>query len=303
MSLNINFNYFTDVLSFQKILESQLEKKAGVNYGPPGQNKLIYFVDDLNMPKLDPYDTAMPISQIRQHLGWGTGSTARSSRQGDPQHAVCGVHEPHGGCVHHQPPSAAAVYDARGRLPGQDSLMKIYGTFLNGHLKHFSADCQELGSKLIQASLANHEKVVASFRKTAVNFHYEFTVRHLSNVFQGLLFSTPENFDDVNKLSKLWLHESERVYADRLVTVQDLATYNKNAQAIAGKFFKIPGIEEFYKKDNAKPLIFCHFAGGIEEKIYNDINEFSVLQKILEDTSRSTTRQTRRWISCCSKMR
>jgi len=45
-------------MSFQKILESQLEKKAGVNYGPPGQNKLIYFVDDLNMPKLDAYDTA-----------------------------------------------------------------------------------------------------------------------------------------------------------------------------------------------------------------------------------------------------
>ena len=67
----INFNYFTDVLSFQKQLESVLEKKSGLNYGPPPQTKVIYFVDDLNMPKLDPYDTAMPISQIRQHLGWG----------------------------------------------------------------------------------------------------------------------------------------------------------------------------------------------------------------------------------------
>lgn len=27
--------------------------------------------DDLNMPKLDAYETAMPISLIRQHLGWG----------------------------------------------------------------------------------------------------------------------------------------------------------------------------------------------------------------------------------------
>ena len=34
----------------------------------------------------------------------------------------------------------------------------------------------------------------------------------------------------------------------------------------------------------AKPLIFCHFAGGPGEKIYNDIDEFSTLQKILEDT-------------------
>jgi dynein heavy chain len=53
------------------VLESPLEKKAGVNYGPPGTKTLIYFVDDLNMPKLDPYETAMPISLIRQHLGWG----------------------------------------------------------------------------------------------------------------------------------------------------------------------------------------------------------------------------------------
>ena len=37
-----------------------LTLQAGINYG-----------DDLNMPKLDPYETAMPISLIRQHLGWG----------------------------------------------------------------------------------------------------------------------------------------------------------------------------------------------------------------------------------------
>jgi dynein heavy chain len=32
-ALPIAFNYFTDVISFQKILESPLEKKAGINYG------------------------------------------------------------------------------------------------------------------------------------------------------------------------------------------------------------------------------------------------------------------------------
>jgi dynein heavy chain len=37
MSLGINFNYFTDVISFQKVLESPLEKKASINYGPPGE--------------------------------------------------------------------------------------------------------------------------------------------------------------------------------------------------------------------------------------------------------------------------
>ena len=77
---------------------------------------------------------------------------------------------------------------------------------------------QELGTKILQAALALHDKVASTFRKTAINFHYEFTVRHLANVFQGLLMSTPEQFNNPNKLSRLWLHESERVYADRLVS-------------------------------------------------------------------------------------
>ena len=51
-----------------QVLESPLEKKAGINYGPPGTKSLIYFVDDLNMPKLDAYETAMPVSLIRQVL-------------------------------------------------------------------------------------------------------------------------------------------------------------------------------------------------------------------------------------------
>jgi dynein heavy chain len=36
----------------QKILEKPLEKKAGRNYGPPGNKTLIYFIDDMNMPEV-----------------------------------------------------------------------------------------------------------------------------------------------------------------------------------------------------------------------------------------------------------
>jgi uncharacterized membrane protein len=34
-----------------------------------------------------------------------------------------------------------------------------------------------MGTKILQAALALHERVSSTFRKTAVNFHYEFTVR------------------------------------------------------------------------------------------------------------------------------
>lgn len=53
------------------VLEKPLEKKAGRNYGPPGNRKLIYFIDDMNMPEVDAYGTVQPHTVIRQHLDYG----------------------------------------------------------------------------------------------------------------------------------------------------------------------------------------------------------------------------------------
>jgi dynein heavy chain len=65
----VNFNFFTDSTMLQKILESQLQK-AGAGWGPEGQSKLIYFVDDLNMPQQDPYETQTAIALVRQHMDY-----------------------------------------------------------------------------------------------------------------------------------------------------------------------------------------------------------------------------------------
>lgn len=133
----------------------------------------------------------------------------------------------------------------------------------------------------MQAALALHEGVVGTFRKTAINFHYEFTIRHLTNVFQGLLMSAPEQFSDSTKMARLWLHESERVYADRLVKAADLEVYNKKASQIAKKYFSVPDIDDYYKKIDPKPLIFCHFANGLGAKNYNEVTTYASLYKTL----------------------
>lgn len=284
LSLSINFNYFTDVVGFQKVLESPLEKKAGVNYGPPGTKQLIYFVDDLNMPKLDAYETAMPISLIRQHLGWGhwfDRSKLTQKNIGNTQYIAC--MNPTAGSFVINPRLQRLFMTLAVDFPGQDSLMQIYGTFLTGHLKPFNTDVQELGTKILQAALSLHEKVVSSFRKTAVNFHYEFTVRHLAQVFQGLLLSSPDRFNNATKMAKLWLHESERVYSDRLVSSTDLENYNKIAVSVSKKYFNIADIDDYYKKKDAKPLIFCHFAGGLQETVYDEIGDYSTLSKTLTE--------------------
>lgn len=52
MIANVPFNFYTTSALLQLVLEKPLEKKAGRNYGPPGTRRLIYFVDDLNMPEV-----------------------------------------------------------------------------------------------------------------------------------------------------------------------------------------------------------------------------------------------------------
>lgn len=52
MITNVPFNFYTTSEMLQKALEKPLEKKAGRNYGPVGTKKLIYFVDDINMPEV-----------------------------------------------------------------------------------------------------------------------------------------------------------------------------------------------------------------------------------------------------------
>lgn len=44
-----------------------------MRYGPPGGKRLVYFVDDLNMPLVDKYDTQSAIELMRQSIdyrGW-----------------------------------------------------------------------------------------------------------------------------------------------------------------------------------------------------------------------------------------
>ena len=88
--------------------------------------------------------------------------------------------------------------------------------------------------------------MVSTFRKTAIKFHYEFNVRHLANMFQGILMAQRDVIKEPWRLVKLWVHEAERTYGDLLLEQSDLDAYQKIAcqiigsedrQKVAGKTF------------------------------------------------------------------
>ena len=71
-SQSINMNYYTDSLALQKQLEEPIDKRSGRSYGPPSLKKLIYFIDDLNMPFKEEYGTQTPIALLRQYHDYQT---------------------------------------------------------------------------------------------------------------------------------------------------------------------------------------------------------------------------------------
>ena len=66
MGYKINMSFYTDSAMLQSMMEIPLEKKAGKLYAPPGKLQMIYFIDDLNMPALDKYNTQSAIELIKQ---------------------------------------------------------------------------------------------------------------------------------------------------------------------------------------------------------------------------------------------
>lgn len=66
-----HFNYYTSSEIFQKTLDRPLEKKSGKTYGPVGvKRRLVYFINDLNMPEVDAYGTVQPHTIMRQFMDY-----------------------------------------------------------------------------------------------------------------------------------------------------------------------------------------------------------------------------------------
>lgn len=57
--------------------------------------------------------------------------------------------------------------------------------------------------------------------------------------FQGILFATPECLKQPNDLIRLWLHESSRVYGDKLVETKDCSSFHKRLLDTAHKYFEV----------------------------------------------------------------
>ncbi|XP_029978186.1 dynein axonemal heavy chain 9 [Sphaeramia orbicularis] len=281
MIKNVPFNYYTTSAMLQAVLEKPLEKKAGRNYGPPGSRRLIYFIDDMNMPEVDTYGTVQPHTLIRQHMDynhWYDRNKLLLKEIHNVQYVSC--MNPTAGSFTINPRLQRHFSVFALSFPGDEALSTIYTSILSQHLKGegFSAGLQKSCPTLVQLALALHQRIATTFLPTAVKFHYIFNLRDLSNIFQGILFCTSECLKTPPDLLRIYLHESNRVYRDKLVEEQDFQVFDKLQADTVKKFYE--DMDETLEQTREMNL-YCHFAHGMGESRYMAVESWSGLNKTL----------------------
>jgi dynein heavy chain len=76
------------------------------------------------------------------------------------------------------------------------------------------------------------------------------------------------------------------VYGDRLVSYEDLTKYNTIVQAQHKKVFPSFNVARFYSTENSDPLVFCHFAESVQDKVYDMAKSMNKMSHVLEDALR-----------------
>ena len=285
-NMSINLNCFTDSMLLQSGMESVLEKKTGRTFGPTGSKRLVYFIDDLNMPEVDKYGTQQPIALLRQlfdYSGWYSRDKLTWREIVSVQIVSC--LNPTAGSFFIDKRLQRSYFTLAVQLPSHENLELIFDSILSNHLATFSADVSKVSNKLVKASIDIQKTVADNFLATAIKFHYVFNLRDIGNVFEGLLRARPEHFATPLLVYRLWVHECERVFSDRMVSEADLTRFSEILEATAKRWFEGEGQDKILARPNIFTT-FTHPEASEDNRPYVQAGDAASLRGIVEDKLR-----------------
>lgn len=276
----INMNFFTDSLSLQRSLEQNIDKRSGKTYGPPS-GKMVFFIDDLNLPCVETYGTQTPMALMRQHIDYGSwfdrSEIGLKKAIVDCQYVTC-MNSKSGSFVI-DPRLQRHFVTFACETPEESNLATIFGTILSGHLFSFEKRVQSLSLRIVDATIAFHREMQAKFLPSAVKFYYMFTMRELSSVIRGLLNARPTYFRDPLQIARLWYHEVMRVYSDRLMSDTEVQRCREIAIHASKRFMEEGAGDPF-----PEPCVFTNFithdADGAG--VYVPCEDASTLKTVVE---------------------
>ena len=252
-------------VQIQSYMESKLEKhKKGV-YGPMNPtNRLLFFVDDLNMPERERYGAQPALEMVRQIIGQQGFYSGKTLELVSIIKCffVCAMGTPGGGKT--LPSMRLLRYFNLLHVPVQskENLTRIFTKILEWGFADHSPAWAKQGSTMAQLTIDTYQKASQALLPLPRRSHYLFNLRQVSEVVQGL-FSVPVDvvekvFDKLGALKRLWLHEVMRVFSDRLISEDDKSMFVAECLNL--------GDNRFFKKEELEDPAAIIFANFVEAR-------------------------------------
>lgn len=281
LSKNIVMSYYTSSFTLQSELEGYIDKRSRNIFGPPMGKKMIYFIDDINLPFVETYGTQNSIALITQHMQHGSifDRTDLGMRKQlmDIQYIAAmnpttGSFEICERCQRHFATFAIA-------MPSHSDLKTMFSSLCSGHLSSFQPAMQELTTKIVDTAIRVHDAVSAKFLPSAMRFMYNWNMRELTNIFQGICLAKGDYYIKPLMLARLFTHESHRVYADRLVTEDEVEVFNGIFNEIVSSSLVGPTVAavDLFQPDN----VFTNFSTSLDGS-YLPIPSMEKLKAVLD---------------------
>ena len=119
-----------------------------------------------------------------------------------------------------------------------------------------------------------YKAAMTNFLPTPSKSHYVFNLRDLSKCIQGIMRVDATTVRDPKTMFRLFGHEAQRVFHDRLICLEDKDFFLEILADVAGRFLKVKTTAEELLNN---PFIFCDFMKpGVEkeDRIYEDMTDF-----------------------------
>lgn len=279
ISKNIVMSYYTSSYTLQQEMEGYIDKRSGTQFGPPMGKKMVFFIDDMNLPYVETYGTQNAIALLTQHMQHGSvfdrGDLGIRKNLMDIQYLAAmnptaGSFEICERCQRHFATFAIA-------MPSSSDLKTIFLSLLGGHLNSFQPNIQDLTCKLVDVAIEVHESVSSRFLPSAVKFMYNWNMRELTNIFQGCCHASPEYYIKPVTMARLFVHETQRVYSDRLVSEDEVNVFDGIFREVVKKTILNISVGELFQS----PLVFTTFV-TTTDGAYLPIPSIDRLKAVLE---------------------
>ncbi|XP_071446254.1 dynein axonemal heavy chain 6 [Hetaerina americana] len=291
VTTTLNFSAQTSSRRTQEIIELRLEKKKKNKLGGPPGRKVVIFIDDINMPKLDTYGAQPPIELLRQYLDFGGMYDREKLFWKDIVDVVlmAACAPPGGGRNPLTPRFVRHFAMLNLKSPDELSLKQIFKNILLGFFDEFTPAIQDMTDSIVNAAVEIYARVCEDLLPTPAKSHYIYNLRDLSKCFQGVLQANSGSLREKDQMLRLFYHECLRVFHDRLINESDQRYfYEKMREVCSHNFFGInQPLMEDEKGNFKKPwLMFGDFMFPMveySERVYEEITDAVKLKTVLQE--------------------